>query len=192
MACFTMGSKEEKEYQAKLIKEELSKHPYPKGYPLNYDSLLWTDGWTYNNRYIVYPLYTSKRYKHALTTWRKQMSTIQELIDDHKGDRSELKIRKRCWADEDYYTPYYLDQDNMWHGLDEDKLSLYYPGTEDDWELYTEPKPEPRLVKHWLWAHKTERLTTRYICSEEYIQKEFDNPEEWVKMLSTEIELEVK
>ena len=95
------------------------------------------------------------------------MATISELVAKHSKVPGDIRVTHSQWSElpAHNFTPYFCDRFN-WYGLQNDDevtgdMSRWNI-LDDDWELYTEPKPK---VKRWLWADK-DGCTTRKMYTE--------------------------
>lgn len=94
------------------------------------------------------------------------MATIDELMEGKKP--GEIKVRRRSWSEEVYFTPYFKEAD-VWYGL-RNSYHDFWSGDVDEYEIYREPKPK---VRRYLWAFKSLNdkqwmLETTFATEEEY------------------------
>jgi hypothetical protein len=97
------------------------------------------------------------------------MSTIDELMEGKKP--GEIKVTKLGWNKENYFRPFFRDEQGEWHGLDELEHKDTSDGYDlnDNWSLWVEPKPKvvlhevlvPELIGYSLRLYEEENIVNK-------------------------------
>lgn len=81
------------------------------------------------------------------------MPTLDELIAEHTKDGKrpdDIRVRQSDWRPEAWFRPYFKSQYGCWYGLNQDGTQRSFTPVEEDFELYTEPKPKVKRAQYLL------------------------------------------
>lgn len=118
------------------------------------------------------------------------MATISQLMEGKVP--GSVKVRRSGWYADEYFVPYFIDQEGDWRGTIEGGGATYMTDERDDWTLYTEPK---RKVAMYLWAIQHEEggtvwQTSAYYATDAHLRKENPNASMIQRLDYTKIEVE--
>lgn len=77
------------------------------------------------------------------------MPTLDELIAEHTKDGKrpdDIRVRQSDWRPEAWFRPYFKSR--WWYGLNQDGTQRSFTAVEEDFELYTEPKPKVKRAQY--------------------------------------------